>query len=258
MTQKISPERANQLRQQAAESVQRYEDGWRAGKPVEDPEKMKRWGFISANPSEYLIVLRGGKVDTRRSGQGVHFWKWPWESIAIVPTSLQQVSFEADQVTQEKVGVTVSGIAVYRIVNPLLAFRVLNFSFAERASEKLASTLRDMFVGASRRLIANLTLEECLQKRKEAIARFLMEEIGPVVAGRGAADDDTEQGWGVVLDTIEIQDVHVQSEKVFADLQAPFRTNLASRAQQAELQRSREIAERKAEAERAIAEASIV
>lgn len=257
MSQKISPERAQQLRQQAADSVQRYEDGWRAGRPVEDPDKMKRWGFITANPSEFLIVLKGGKVDTRRSGQGVHFWKWPWESIAIVPTSLQQVAFVADQVTQEKVGVTVSGLAVYRIVNPMLAFRVLNFSYAERASEKLAATLRDMFVGASRRLIANLTLEECMQKRKEAIASFLMDEISPVVSGRGSSDDDTDQGWGVVLDTIEIQDVQVQSERVFADLQAPFRTALASRAEQAELQRKREVAERKAESERAIAEASI-
>ena len=26
----------------------RYGEGWRQGKPVEDPAKMKRWGFITA------------------------------------------------------------------------------------------------------------------------------------------------------------------------------------------------------------------
>ena len=37
-------------------------EGWRAGKPEEDPEKMKRWGLITARPSEFLIHMRGGSV----------------------------------------------------------------------------------------------------------------------------------------------------------------------------------------------------
>lgn len=239
------------------ESRERYQDGWRAGKPIEDPEKMKRWGFITANPSEYLICLRGGKIDPRRSGQGTTVFKWPWQSVAIVPTSLQQVDFKADQVTREKVGVEISGVAVYRIVNPLLAFRVLNFSFTERASEKLSHTMREMFIGASRRLIANLSIDECLTRRKETISDFLIQEIAPVVSGKGAKDDETDQGWGVVLDSIEIQDVVILSEKVFKDMQAPFRATLATQAEKAELDRQREVAERRAETERRVAEASI-
>jgi hypothetical protein len=76
-------------------------------------------------------------------------------------------------------GVSVTGIAVYRIAVPELAFRVLNFTYGEAASEKLAATLREMFVGAARRLVANLSLQECLTKRKETIATYLMEEIAP-------------------------------------------------------------------------------
>lgn len=236
---------------------ERYQDGWRAGKPIEDPEKTKRWGFITANPSEYLICLRGGKIDARRSGQGATVFKWPWQSVAIVPTSLQQVDFKADQVTREKVGVEISGVAVYRIVNPQLAFRVLNFSFTERASEKLSHTMREMFIGASRRLIANLSIDECLTRRKETISDFLIQEIAPVVSGKGAKDDETDQGWGVVIDSIEIQDVVILSEKVFKDMQAPFRATLSTQAEKAELDRQREVAERRAETERRVAEASI-
>lgn len=234
-----------------------YSDGWRSGKPVEDPEKMKKWGFVSAKPSEYLICLKNGKINSRRSGQGTTVFKYPWESIAIVPTSLQQVDFVADQVTLEKIGVSVTGLAVYRIVNPELAYRVLNFSYVERASEKLARTMREMFVGAARRLIANLTLEDCLTRRKEAIATFLMQEISPVVSGRGSPEDETDQGWGVVLDTIEIQDVRILSGKVFEDLQAPFRAELASRAELAELDRERELSEKRADSERRIAESAL-
>src|ERR1700733_3002581 len=208
-------------------SIERYQHGWRSGKPVEDPEKLKRWGFIGAKPSEYLVCTRRGEVDRARSGQGRRIFKWPWESVAIVPTTLQRIEFTADQITREHIGVAVTGIAVYRIAEPLLAFRVLNFTYAEAASEKLGATMREMFVGAARRLIANLSLEECLTRRKETIAGYLMEEIAPVVGGEGSPDDTTTKGWGVVIDTIEIQQVNIQSQQVFGHLQAPFRAEIA-------------------------------
>jgi regulator of protease activity HflC (stomatin/prohibitin superfamily) len=227
-------------------TIARYQHGWRSGKPVEDPEKLKRWGLVGAKPSEYLVCTRGGVVDRKRSGQGRRIFKWPWESIAIVPTTLQRIEFTADQITREHVGVSVTGIAVYRIAEPVLAAHVLNFTYVEAASEKLGATLREMFVGAARRLIANLALDECLTRRKETIAGYLMEEIAPVVGGHGAAADTTNRGWGVVLDTIEIQQVTVQSQQVFADLQAPFRAAIAGRAELADLDRKRAVAERRA------------
>jgi hypothetical protein len=233
-----------------AAHAERYQHGWRSGKPLEDPEKLKRWGWIGAKPSEYLVCTRRGEIDRKRSGQGVRTFKWPWNTIAIVPTTLQRIEFVADQITREHVGVSIAGIAVYRIAVPELAFRVLNFTYGEAASEKLAATLREMFVGAARRLVANLSLQECLTRRKETIASFLMEEIAPVVGGEGAPDDTTTRGWGVVIDTIEIQQVTIQSALVFNHLQAPFRAEIATRAELAELERAREVAERRAETER--------
>lgn len=230
---------------------QRYTEGWRAGKPQEDPERMKKWGLITARPSEYLIHMRRGQVRPV-SGQGASCFKLPGDSVAIVPTSVQRLQFTADQVTSEKVGVAVTGLAVYRIVDPLVAFRMLNFSFPERASEKLAELLREMFVGAARRLVANLTVEECLTRRKEGIATELMREIAPVVSGRGRLEDRTDTGWGVVLDTIEIQDVRVLSETVFANMQARFRQEQERVAREAELGKERFIRQEEAEAERQI------
>src|SRR6185436_19974264 len=115
----------------------------------------KRWGFVTAKPSEYLVHVRRGKVRLRSSGQGASCFKWPWDAVAIVPTSFQRLLFRADQVTREKVGVEVVGLAVYRIAEPLIAYRVLNFSFPERAQQKLERTLIAMCVGATRRLVAN-------------------------------------------------------------------------------------------------------
>lgn len=232
-------------------------DAWRAGKPAEDPEKTKRWGFVTAKPSEYLIHMRHGKIRRRGTGQGASCFKWPWDSVAIIPTTINRVHFTADQITLEKVGVQITGLAVYRIVEPELTFRMLNFSYSERASEKLGDILQEMFIGATRRLVANLGIEEVMTHRKEAIARELLAELAPVVEGRGRGDDTTATGWGVVLDTVEVQNILVLSETVFNDMQAKFRAELAMRARQAELENAREIATIEAASAQAIEEAKI-
>ncbi|WNG35700.1 hypothetical protein F0U61_20025 [Archangium violaceum] len=237
--------------QGGGDEPRRYQGGWRAGKPEEDPEKMKKWGLVTARPSEFLIHMRRGRV-REVSGQGASCFKLPGDAVAIVPTSVQRLQFTADQVTSEKVGVQVTGLAVYRIVDPLVAFRMLNFSFPERAQQKLQELLREMFVGAVRRLVANLSVEECLSKRKEGIATELMREIAPVVSGKGRLEDRSETGWGVVLDTIEIQDVRVLSETVFANMQARFRQEQERVAREAELAKERFIRREEAEAERQI------
>lgn len=225
-------------------------EGWRKDKPEEDPEKMKRWGWVSAKPSEFLICMRGGKVTS--SGQGATTFKWPWESVSIVPTTVQRLHFVADQVTSEKVGVQVTGVAVYRIAEPLIAFRMLNFSYPERAQEKLSSMMGEMFIGATRRLVANLTVEQCLTRRKDAIAQELMREIAPVVGGTGRPEDRTQRGWGVVVDSIEIQDVRVMSAAVFANMQARFRQELDRQVREAELARDRAVKQDEATTERQI------
>lgn len=219
-------------------------------------DRRRRWGRVSAQPSEYLIQLRGGRVV--RHGPGLSVFRWPRDSVAILPTSIRRLAFTADQVTAEKVGVAVTGVAVYRIAEPLLAYRMLPSADDGAAPlEQLELILKDMFVGAARRLVAAMTVDACLRQRKEAIAEELLRELRPVVSGRGRTDDSTTEGWGVVLDTIEIQDVRILSEKVFADLQAPFRAELELRARTAQVARDREVHLREGEAEHVRLEADV-
>ncbi|MFN7134135.1 MAG: SPFH domain-containing protein, partial [Myxococcales bacterium] len=260
MANRIVQEAAEQAARGAIKAVRqelngREDNGWRAGKPVEDPEKTKRWGFVTAKPSEYLVHMRKGKVLHRTSGQGATCFKWPWDSVAIIPTTIQRLFFQADQITSEKVGVQVKGLAVFRVARPELAVTMLNFSFPERAQEKLGATLCDMFVGAARRLIATLSVEDCLTRRKESLAAYLMAEIAPVVSGNGRSADSTDRGWGVVIDTIEIQEVHVLSEAVFKHMQAPYRNQLMLNARQSELLREKETLVKEAMSRREIEEA---
>ncbi len=214
--------------------------------------KSKRWGRVSAKPSEYLIKIRKGRVV--RHGPGLSVFLWPGDSATVLPTSIQRAAFTADQITSEKVGVAVTGIAVYRVADPLLAFRMLDFSDGQRSLDQLGAILRDMFIGAARRLVATMTVEQCLTRRKESIAQELMREIQPVVSGQGRSDDATDQGWGIVIDTIEIQDVRILSERVFADLQAPYRAALELSSRRSQVQRDEEVHLREVEATRAMLE----
>lgn len=78
--------------------MEREHEGWRAGRPIEDPAKTKRWGFVTAKPSEFIVHCRRGRV-LGSSGQGATCFKWPWDSVAVVPTSFQKVRFVADQIS---------------------------------------------------------------------------------------------------------------------------------------------------------------
>lgn len=208
----------------------------------------RTWGRVRAKPSQYVIKLRGGQIIDH--GPGLSTFLWPWQSVAILPTSIQRTSFVADQITVEKVGVAVTGIAVYRIADPLLAFRVLDIDMRSGHVDQLSEIMREMFIGAARRLVANMTVDDCLRRRKEAIATELVREIQPVVSGRGHPDDPTDRGWGVIIDTIEIQDVRIQSEKVFADMQAPFRSQLEMNALISTVERNQRVHEREVSAAR--------
>ena len=70
---------------------------------------VRTWGRINAAPNEFLIHLRRGRVV--RSGAGLSIFAWPGDSWAVVPTSIQRVAFSADQVTAERVGVEIRGVA---------------------------------------------------------------------------------------------------------------------------------------------------
>ncbi len=200
-----------------------------------------QWGRVTAAPHEHLLLIRNGQVV--RSQQGGSCFKRPGDVVALVDTSVHRLQFTADQVTREKTGVRVTGLAVFRIVEPEIAYRMLNLGQPDDYHE----ILREMFTGATRRLVANLSLEDCLTRRKDALATELMSEVAPVVQGGGRPQDGTDRGWGVAIDTIEVQDVRILSEEVFSRLQAPYREGLALEAARAEAGVAQERAQIEAE-----------
>lgn len=213
-----------------------------------DPSKMRRMGFVSAKPSEYLIFYRRGKLMERRSGQGARAFKWPWDTVAIVPTTLKEVIFQANQITVDNVDVRLRGIVLYRICDPLRIYKLINFSYRQAAEAKLARMIADMCRSTAKWLVANMNVEECLRRRKEEIAQALKKEVASVVSRDGP------KGWGLEIITIDIQDIYIQDEELFSALQAKFKAEKDREAKLAQLEMSRDVEKRTISTQRELEE----
>ena len=131
--------------------------------PVDAP---RRWGWVSAAPSEHLIVYRRGKLAEGLCGQGGRFFKWPADTYVVVPTTLKEVVFQANQITRDSVDVRVRGMVVYRIQDPMRIHRLINFTYRQQGEAKLARMIADMCRSTSKWLVANMHLEESFAAAK--------------------------------------------------------------------------------------------
>src|SRR4051812_394753 len=77
-----------------------------------------RFGFVSARPHEYLIHIRRGKIVKRTTGQANRCFKFPNDTVIIVPTSLKQLIFHGSQLTRDNILIRLRGFAIYRVSQP--------------------------------------------------------------------------------------------------------------------------------------------
>lgn len=202
------------------------------------PEGQVRIGWVSAQPSEFLVVYRDGKLREKASGQGARCFKLPGDSVAVVPTTLKEVVFKANQITADNVDVRLRGIVVYRIADPLRIYKLINFTHRQHAEAKLARMIADMCRSTAKWLVANMGVQECVRRRKEEIAAALKRELALVVSAPG------EEGWGVDIVTIDIQDIYIQDEQLFASMQAAFKSEKEREARLAGIETRREVEKR--------------
>ena len=155
----------------------------------DDRRLRKGWGYIAAYPHEYLVHFRKGRLSAKTSGQGARCFKRLGDTVFIIPTSLKEIVFQANQLSIDNVDIRIRGMAIYRIGDPMQIHTMLNFANRQQAEEKLARMIGDLCRSTAKWLVANMGVEECLRKRKEDIAEALKKEVSLVVA-------DKEKGWG--------------------------------------------------------------
>jgi regulator of protease activity HflC (stomatin/prohibitin superfamily) len=152
--------------------------------------------------------------------------------VIIVPTSLKQLIFGASQLTLDNILIRLRGFAIYRISSPEKIYERISFWERQSGEKKLALMIGEQSRSHSKWLVANMTLEDCLRKRKQAIADVLLNELRLVI---------TEENFGVSIETIDIQDIKIIQEDLFRAYQSPASETLFKNQQLSELEREREV-----------------
>lgn len=203
--------------------------------PEQAADRLPRFGYVTAKPSEYLIVYRNGRLLEAACGQGMRFLRWPGDEVAVIPTTFKEVRFQANQVTRDNVDIRIRGMVLYRISDPVRIYKLINFTHRPVAELKLAHVISDLCRSTTKWLAANMNVEECLRRRKEEIASALKTEVARVVAGT------SEGAWGVEIVTIDILDVYIQDEELFRSIQAKFKAEKKREAELAALEASQAV-----------------
>jgi len=186
--------------------------------------------IVSAHPNEWLLVISDGKL--KSAGVGTTEFLGLFDKPVKFPASIRKVTFSAQQVSKEMQGIEVSGFLVWAVYRegdgPFKAYKYGMVGSAD-LTVQADNNIRGMAESIVRHQVANLGLAEVIANR-ELLRNTVRAEMLKVV-----------QGWGMWLETVEVTDVRVLSQKVFDDLQTEFRQNLYLKAEAIRMNTSKDL-----------------
>lgn len=116
-----------------------------------------------------MIVIRDGKPV--KCGAGAYMFTWYGDKVVKFPTHLKTVHFEAEQVTQEMMGVRVSGALLWsphRMDNgPFKLYKSFGDELMYENSNSINEKLQNMAISVIRDKVANLTINAILRDRNQ-------------------------------------------------------------------------------------------
>jgi regulator of protease activity HflC (stomatin/prohibitin superfamily) len=169
--------------------------------------------WVEAKPNEWMLILRKG--DLVECAVGLCTWMWPGDQAVRFPSQLNKLYFNAEQVTIEMQGVEVKGMLVWTVHRmedgPFRCYKAFGDDLKRKDPVEANSQLQNMAVSIIRDRIANLTINDILKNRQK-LRNGVKDEMQKILTG-----------WGMWLETCEIQDVKIASRSLFNNLQTEFR-----------------------------------
>lgn len=136
-------------------------------------------GFIKAPPTNYVIHFRNGGVV--REGPGLSFYYYaPTSTIVSVPLASVDVPFVFNEVTADFQNVTLQGQLTYRVADPKLLARMLDFSVNWRGVHDSddPEKLKERLVNATQVLASAVTHRLPLREALVAYDVLVAEVLG--------------------------------------------------------------------------------
>ncbi len=218
-----------------------------------------RFSWLSAQPDEWLLRVRNGKVV--EAGVGIFIWRRPGDVIARFSSTIQRVRFSAEALTAEHLAVVVDGFILWSVApDPEKAFRAfskLGIANLDRfpvvlksRSHLLTSAQHHAFqalLGAEvRALVASLRLEDLLRGEHHLLGG-LEERLQSLSERLGIVIERTEILQVQPADRSLLRDLSARSEESVREEAANARLEAAARLRQRQAQESEKEAAEEAE-----------
>ncbi len=181
------------------------------------------WRQIIVPPNAYVVHTRLGKKDPVTIGLGISFHYNPdTDAYLVVPAAMQTIGIVANCISKEKQGINVLAYVQWQIDDFSIAYRKLDFSDAYDPLGIVNAQLREQAEAAIKDKIATMSVEEVLTD-KEPVIEELTTRLKAVAEGRSLSGAEADEGLGIKIVTVQIKEAFVSSQRLWENLQAPFR-----------------------------------
>jgi hypothetical protein len=205
-----------------------------------------RWKTVLVPPNAFVVHTRRGRAAPLHIGLGVSFRYNPAaDSFLVVPGATQTILINAYCICQELQGVLVQGYVQWIIQDFATAYRKLDFSDLEDPMRLVNLQLREQAEAAIKDKVSTMSVHDVLSDKQPII-----EELTARLRAVAEGEDNSEQGLGLRIVTVQIKEAVVSSSQLWENLQKPYRAEQARIARLAELEAEGVISEREMSAGR--------
>ncbi|MFC5835407.1 SPFH domain-containing protein [Nonomuraea insulae] len=205
-----------------------------------------RWKNVLVPPNAYVVHTRRGRQEPLHIGLGVSFRYNPsTDSFLVVPGATQTILINAYCVCQELQGVLVQGYVQWGIHSFPTAYRKLDFADLQDPMRLVNLQLREQAEAAIKDKVATMGIRDVLSDKQPII-----EELTARLRAVAEGEDNSDQGLGLRIVTVQIKEAVVSSSRLWENLQKPYRAEQGQVARLAELRSEEAIGQREMAAER--------
>ena len=188
--------------------------------------------IVRAGPNEYLLTGRQGKLENR--GSALQAILMPGAIYVLVPSTKQEATFEFTQETRDGIPLRFKGIIIYRIIDPMAAARLFDFS-DEAGIGQITTLLTHVCLGELRHAVSHMTMAQCIEERKTTLSGVADAALQTTIR---KADGETND-WGITVEVAQVAQVFIVDTHLRQQLEAEVRNEIKLKSDQSDL-RTRE------------------
>jgi hypothetical protein len=189
--------------------------------------------FVRANPNEFLLTGRDGKLENR--GSAVQKYLLPGTVFVRVPSTKHEAEFGFTQETRDGIPLRFKGIVLYRITDPIAAAQHFDFTAGSDGIGQISTLITHVVLGELRHAVSHMTMVECIEQRKTTLS-------GVVEAALAATlhHGDEASEWGIEIEVAQLAQVFIVDAELRQQLEAEIRNEIKLKSDQSDIQTAEE------------------